>query len=176
MDFKYIYIMTFEINPEYIRQLPTQTQISIPPDKIPVLKEYILEGIRVQSGWCSEDGYVIKTSDIVVQHPMKIQHGTGCLLVQVSHTRHLFLPKLGMHLRCTIIDIFDEGIFLTYFKLKLLVARRDIPTATIRGHTVKFGDKVYTIGSHIPACITKIRYTGNEYQCLCTIDADRDVL
>jgi len=112
----------------------------------------------------SELGYIVKVSGIKDIISSNISNNTEIIVESLCNCV-IFKPHVGLRVRCSIDMIHVNGIFVSKYKIKIL-----IPSSTndyeYKHESFVVGDKEYRIGDDIEIEIVNIRYDKYIYSCI----------
>ena len=112
----------------------------------------------------NELGYIIKVLNIKDIISSNINNSTEIIIESLCNCE-IFKPEIGLNVRCVIDMIHVNGIFVSKYKIKIL-----IPSSTneyeYKYESFVVGEKEYRIGDDIEIEIVNIRYDKYVYSCI----------
>ena len=112
----------------------------------------------------NELGYIIKVLNIKDIISSNINNSTEIIIESLCNCE-IFKPEIGLNVRCVIDMIHVNGIFVSKYKIKIL-----IPSSTneyeYKYESFVVGGKEYRIGDDIEIEIVNIRYDKYVYSCI----------
>lgn len=112
----------------------------------------------------NELGYIVKVSSIKDIISSNISNNTEIIVESLCNCV-IFKPEIGLIVRCTIDMIHVNGIFVSKYKIKIL-----IPSSTneyeYKHESFIVDDKEYRLGDDIDIEIVNIRYDKYIYSCI----------
>ena len=128
-------------------------------------KNYLLSDYKKKyESTGNEFGYIVKVSSIKDIISSNISNNTEIIVESLCNCV-IFKPEIGLKVRCIIDMIHINGIFVSKYKIKIL-----IPSSTneyeYKHESFVVGDEEYRIGDEIDVEIVNIRYDKYIYSCI----------
>lgn len=128
-------------------------------------KNYLLSDYKKKyESTGNELGYIIKVLNIKDIISSNINNSTEIIVESLCNCE-IFKPEIGLKVRCIIDMIHVNGIFVSKYKIKIL-----IPSSTneyeYKYESFVVGEKEYKIGNDIEIEIVNIRYDKYVYSCI----------
>ena len=112
----------------------------------------------------NELGYIVKVSSIKDIISSNISNNSDIIVESLCNCI-IFKPEIGSRVRCTIDMIHVNGIFVSKYKIKILIPS-SINEYEYKHETFVVGDEEYRIGDEIDIEIVNIRYDKYIYSCI----------
>lgn len=153
---------------EYLKKYIETSDIILRPDELTHIELNIEKKIRKKIGMCSkEKGYIIMINNIQKKIQNIISRVSGNCKFKVSYNIYTLKPENDHIYNVLVSNIFKEGIFCEYNRIKILIPVSCLTQYVFENKTFINDNKhIIQTGDWIKVQITNVRYDDQNYQCI----------
>jgi DNA-directed RNA polymerase subunit E'/Rpb7 len=118
-------------------------------------------------GSCTQKyGYIIEVLEITNIIDNIVSRCQTIILFTIEIKCLRFFPEIGKIIKTNIKQILAAGIYLTYCKLNILITKKTLENAEIKGNTIKIKEKEYKSGDDMLVEILNLKYENKKFSCI----------
>lgn len=141
------------------------TKICLCPIELDDIRHNIITKLRNNKECTELYGYPMRLVDLISYKNNHITPQGNCIF-RVSYTVVCLKPIVGQTYSCVVTEIYPQGIFAAFSKLKILVPATSMEEYMYDDESFVKDDSFIRRDSLVDIELTEIEYTDHEYQCI----------